>query len=45
MSLAGQECGDPAHNCADGFVHCTCNPMAGDGGSRVWSCEFITNIP
>lgn len=44
MSLAGQACGEPAHNCADVFVHCTCTPSVADGGT-VWSCDFISNIP
>lgn len=44
MSLAGQPCAGPAHNCADGFVHCTCAAADG-GGAASWSCEFLPLIP
>jgi hypothetical protein len=44
LSLAGQACTGPTHNCADGLLHCTCDQPDGDGGT-AWSCHFESGIP
>jgi hypothetical protein len=44
FSLNGQTCAGPAHNCADGLLHCACDQPDGNGG-MAWTCQYGSGIP